>query len=100
MIFEEAEGPLSENEFIEVKANVQSRLRLWRWRAVYSIVAFLLSCACVYPFVDGQKLSAGGELLKQGALLVAFALLLVALYCSLLVWGAWRSLRDLERGRL
>jgi hypothetical protein len=87
----------SEREAVERNARV--RLEVWKKRALYSTVAFLLSCAIVYPFVDGRKISAQGEAVKQGLLLLSLGLLLVFLYCTLLLWGAWRSLRDLESER-
>ena len=86
-----------EDEAVEQNARV--RLGLWRKRALYSAVAFLLSCAFVYPFVDGRKLSAHGEAVKQGLLLLSLGLLIVLLYCALLWWGARQSLPDLESER-
>ena len=99
MIYDTSESPLSDDELVAVKQNAQMRLRLWQRRALYSTGAFVLSCALVYPFVDGRQLSAQGEAIKQGLLLLSLALLLVFLYCTLLLWGAWRLLRDLKSGR-
>jgi hypothetical protein len=100
MIFDTTESPLSEYELIAIKQNARVRLRLWKRRSLYSVGAFLLSCVCVYPFVDGRQLSVHGESVKQGLLLLAMALLLIVLYCSLLFWGAWRALRDVEKARI
>lgn len=97
MIFDRTEEPLSEKELREVKENATARFRLWKGRAMYSMVAFLLSWVCVYPFVDGRRLPGHGESVKQALLLLALALLLMALYCCLLFWGAWRALRDVQR---
>ena len=35
----------------------------------------------VYPFVDGRKIPAQGEVVKQGLLLLSLGLLLASLYC-------------------
>ena len=61
------------------------RLGVWKKRALYSNVAFFLSCALVYPFVDGRRISAEAEAVKQGLLLLSLGLLLVSLYCTLLL---------------
>jgi hypothetical protein len=86
-------------ELEAVEQNARVRFGVWRKRALYSTAAFLLSCALVYPFVDGRKISAQGEVVKQGLLLLSLGLLLAFLYCTLLLWGAWRSLRDIESDR-
>ena len=44
--------------------------------------------------VDGHHLSRGEEAAKQALLLVCLALLIVLLYSSLLLWGAFRLLQD------
>ncbi len=43
--------PLNESEKQEVIENAQERLLLWKKRFLASGVAFLLSCASVYPFL-------------------------------------------------
>lgn len=99
MLYDMTSVPDSEEDLAEALENARKRFRLWRKRALYSTAAFVLSCAAVYPFVDGRVLSAQGESIKHGLLLLWLALLLVFLYYTLLLWGAWRSVRDLELGR-
>jgi polyferredoxin len=99
MLFDTTDEPDSEEDLAEALENAKSRFRLWRRRSLYATAAFILSCAAVYPFVDGRTLSAQGESLKQVFLLLSLGLLIVFLYCTLLLWGAWRSVRDLELGR-
>jgi hypothetical protein len=86
-------------ELEAVEQNARVRFGVWRKRALYSTAAFLVSCALVYPFVDGRRISAQGEVVKQGLLLLSLGLLLALLYSTLLLWGAWRALRDLESNR-
>jgi hypothetical protein len=99
MLFDTISEPDNEKDLAEAVENAKDRFRLWRRRSLYSSLAFVLSCAAVYPFVDGRTLSAQGESLKQVFLLLSLALLIVFLYCTLLLWGAWRSVRNLELGR-
>jgi hypothetical protein len=101
MTFDSPEdGAVSEGEREAAEQNARIRLRLWQRRALYSTGAFVLSCALVYPFVDGRRLSAQGEAIKQGLLVLWMALFLICLYCTLLLWGAWRLLRDLKSGNI
>jgi hypothetical protein len=99
MLFDTVSEPDNKKDLARALENAKGRFRLWRRRSLYSTLAFVLSCAAVYPFVDGCTLSAQGESLKQVFLLLSLALLIVFLYCTLLLWGAWRSVRDLELGR-
>jgi hypothetical protein len=99
MLFDTTSEPDNEKDLAEALENAKRRFRLWRRRSLYSTLAFVLSCAAVYPFVDGRTLSAQGESLKLAFLLLSLALLIVFLYCTLLLSGAWRSVRDLELGR-
>jgi hypothetical protein len=98
MIYDTTNVPDSEEDLKEARENAKSRFRLWRKRSTYSIVALLLSFASVYPFVDGRQLSVHGEAVKQVLLLLSLGMLIVTLYCTLLLWGAWRIFRELELG--
>ena len=100
MIYDSGEEHLSDDEIVAVTQNARIRLSLWQRRALYSTGAFVVSCALVYPFVDGRQLSGQGEATKQVLLLLSLALLIASLYCNLLLWGAWRSLRDLKSGSI
>jgi hypothetical protein len=69
------------------KAN-WARFLLWRRRAIYANLALLLSFGLVYPFITGRPLSSVEEFAKQVLLLVALAMIFIALYVNLLLWGA------------
>ena len=94
MLFDETEAPYTQEELAEVRAAASIRFKIWRTRTLYAATAFVLSCLFVYHFVDGHHLSPGEETVKQGLLLVWLASLLVLLYSSLLLWGAFRLLRN------
>jgi hypothetical protein len=96
MIYDMTNVPDSEEDLKEARENAKNRFRLWRNRSIYSIVALLLSCTSVYPFVNGRELSVHGEAVKQVFLLLSLGMLIVTLYCTLLLWGAWRLFRQLE----
>jgi hypothetical protein len=89
--------PLSEDELVAVRLNAKKRLRLWRKRALYSWAALLLSCASVSPFLYGHPFHAYWEYFGKYLVLLSMALVLVCLYCTLLLWGAWTLTRDLEK---
>jgi hypothetical protein len=99
-IFDSDEAPLRGEELTRAKENATTRFRLWRMRSAWCTLGLLLSFACVYPFVDGRVLSIREESIKQVLLLLSLGLLVATLYTTLLLWGAWRILRDLELGRM
>lgn len=99
-IFDTGELPLSGSELKEAREDAKKRLRLWRRRSICCLGALVLSFACVYPFVDGRTLSEQEELIKRGLLLLSLGLLIASLYTTLLLYGAWRILRDIELGRM
>lgn len=97
MIYDTTESPLSDSELVAVKQNAQVRFSLWQKRGLYSTGALLLSCACVYPFLEGHSLHSYWESFGKYLLFLPMALLLVFLYCNGLWWGAWQARRDLEK---
>jgi hypothetical protein len=94
MLFDETEPPYTSEELAKVRAAASIRFQTWRRRTLYAATAFVLSCLSVYRLVDGHHLSTGEETAKQVLLLVWVTLLMVLLYCSLLLWGAFRLLRN------
>jgi len=82
-----------------VKANALVRLYLWCRRALYSLVAFVAACCLLFPFLDGQPWHAYWERIGKYLIVLAMAGLIAALYMTLMWWGAWRALRDLEQFR-
>lgn len=99
-IFDTDEPPIGGEDLKEAIEKSRMRLQLWRKRALGCAILLLLSCACVYPFVNGHTLSESEELIKRGLLLLSLGLLVATLYTALLWWGAWRILHDLRLGRL
>ncbi len=97
MIYDTTESPLSDDELVAVKQNSGVRFRLWQRRALYSTGSLALSCALVYPFLEGHSLHPYWESFGKYLLFLPMALLLVFLYCSGLCWGAWQACRDLEK---
>src|SRR5271168_416534 len=87
-------------ELLEAKENATERLRLWKKRSIYSMIALFLSCAAVSPFLYGHPLHRYWEAFGKYVVLVSMGLLLFAVYCVGLLWGAWISLRDIENGNL
>jgi hypothetical protein len=57
----DSDAPLSDEEIEEVREYANERIRLWRKRAFYSVVALFLSCASVIPFSKGHYLHAHAE---------------------------------------
>jgi hypothetical protein len=87
----------SKDEILLLQQKCRLRERMWRKRAINSIVAFLLSCASLYPFLEGHFLHAYWDILGKYLDFLSMTLLLVAVYCSSLWWGARGLLRDTER---
>ena|ERR1051326_3755500 len=98
-IFEADDRPSGE-ELAAVRQNAEERLRLWRQRSVLSGLALLLSCLSVSMFLTGHSLHAYWESLGQYLVYLSMGLLVVFLYCTLLLWGAWSALRDLRKGSM
>jgi hypothetical protein len=91
--------PEGEEDVAHARENAGRRLRLWRRRSLYSMAALILSCAFVIPFSKGHFLHAHAEPFGRLLVYLSMALLIVFVYCTGLLWGARRSLRDLEQGR-
>jgi len=95
----DSESPLSEQEMLEVRQYARERIGLWRRRSVYSTVAFLLSCAGVYPFLEGHPLHKYWESFGKYLVLVSMAMLVVFVLCTGFFYSAWQALRDVEKGQ-
>jgi len=96
MLYDMTNEPDSEEDLQAARENARNRFQLWRKRSAYSTALTLLSFAAVYPFVNGRQLSFDGEAVKQVLLLLSLGLLIATLYCAMLMWGAWQSLRELK----
>jgi hypothetical protein len=95
----DTEPPLSDVEMVEVREYASERIALWRRRALYSTIAFFLSCVAVYPFLAGHPLHNYWDSLGRYLILVSMALLVVFVYCTGLFWSASQALRDVEKGQ-
>lgn len=84
------DDPLSEEELAEVRVHAIARLRLWKRRSVWSLVAFFVACASVAPFLAGQPLHAYFKPFGTVLVTVSLALLIWLLNCALLLWSASR----------
>lgn len=73
------------------KQRAEERLRLWRFRGLCSIAAFVLSCAALYMFLYGQPLHRYWDSFGKYLIFPCEGLLLVMLYCVILWWAAWRT---------
>jgi hypothetical protein len=74
-----------------VKQSAGVCIRLWQRRALYSTGALVLSCALVYPFLEGHSPHSYWESFGKYLLFLPMALLLVSLYCNGLWWAAWQA---------
>ncbi len=90
----------SKAERAGARKDAEDYLRVWRKRALYTTMAFVLSCASVVPFSKGQPLHAYAE---------PFGRILVYLTMALFVWlvisvgaaiNSWFFLRALKKGKL
>lgn len=90
----------SEEELLEAKQQAMGRLRVWRRRSIYSVIALFFSCASVTPFLYGHSLHSYWDGFGKYLVLLSMGLLPVAVYCTGLFWGSWLSLRDVEKGNL
>jgi hypothetical protein len=99
MIFE-SESPLSDHEMLEVRQYAKELIGLWRRRSLYSSVAFLLSCAGVYPFLKGHPLHGCWESLGKYLVLVSMFTLVVFVICTGFFYSAWQALRDVEKDQV
>jgi hypothetical protein len=95
----DSESPLSDQEMLEVRRYARERIGLWRRRSIYSTVAFLLSCAGVYPFLKGRPLHEYWESFGKYLVLVSMAMLVVFVLCTGFFYSAWQALRDVEKGQ-
>jgi hypothetical protein len=89
------EGP-ADDDIEEAKENARERLRVWKRRAIYSALAFFLSCASVIPFLEGHSLHAYWYLGKN-LVLLSMGMLIPFVLCTVVLFGAYSCLRDLER---
>jgi hypothetical protein len=95
----DSESPLSKQEMLEVRQHAKEHIGLWRGRSIYSTVALLLSCASVYPFLEGHPLHQYWESFGKYLVLLSMAMLVVFILCTGFFYSAWQALRDVEKGQ-
>ena len=93
----DSEQPCSADELAELRQYAGNYIRLWRKRALYSTLAFVSSCASVYPFLAGHALHEHWESLGKYLVLLSMGLLLVFVLCNASWYNAWQALRDVEK---
>ena len=81
MIYGTTESPADNDEILAVEQNARMRFRLWLVRALYSTGALIVSCALVYPFLDGHSLHAYWDSFGKYLTLLSTVLLLLFVYC-------------------
>lgn len=97
MTFDTKEGPLSNEEWEGARHDAEEFLRLWRNRALFSTVAFFLSCASVSPFLYGHPLHAYWESIGKYLVLLSMALLIPFVICVGIAINSWFILRKLRK---
>jgi hypothetical protein len=95
----DSEGPLSKREMLKVRQYAKEHIGLWRRRSICSIVALLLSCGSVYPFLEGHPLHQYWESFGKYLVLLSMAMLAVFVMCTGFFYSAWQALRDVEKGQ-
>lgn len=90
----------SKEELAGAKQDAEEYLRLWKKRALYATLAFVLSCAAVSLFLDGHPLHAYWDSIGKYLLLLSMALLLPFVACVGIALSSWSFLRNLKKGKL
>jgi hypothetical protein len=84
---------------LEVRQFAKERIGVWRRRSIYSTIAFVLSCAGVYPFLQGHPLHHCWESFGKYLVLLSMAMLVVFVLSTGFFYSAWQALRDVEKGQ-
>jgi hypothetical protein len=100
MIFDPSEAPGSKEELAGAIEDAREYLRLWKKRAVYSTLAFFLSCASVYPFLYGHSLYAYWNSVGKYLVMLSMALLIPFVICVGVTINSWFFLRTVMKVRL
>jgi hypothetical protein len=95
----DSESPLSDQEMLEVRQYAKEHIGLWRRRSLYSAVALMLTCASVYPFLEGHPLHRHWESFGKDLVLLSMAMLVVFVLCTGFFYSAWQALRDAENAQ-
>jgi hypothetical protein len=96
MLYDTNTSPDDAEDLAGARLNTGARLRVWRKRSLYAAIALLFSFALVHPFLEGHALHAYWDSLGKYLIIVAMICFVPFVYCLLLLWGAWTSMRDLR----
>lgn len=94
------EPKASKEEVSGARQDAEEYLYLWKRRALYSIVAFFLSCAAVVPFSKGHSLHAYAEPFGRILVYLTMALLIPLVICVGVAINSWFFVRNLKSGKL
>lgn len=83
-------------EILALKQHARARVGLWKMRSLYFAIGFVFSSVAAAPFSNGEPLHARAGPFGRMLVYLSMALLLVAVCCVALWWGASSLLRDLE----
>ena len=97
LIYDMDEAPLTGEELAVARQDAKAILQLWKMRAVYSTVAFFLSCASVTPFLYGYPLHAYWNSFGKYLVLLSMGLLLPFGICTGIAISSWMHVRDLQK---
>jgi len=89
----------SREELAGAKQDAEEYLHLWRRRALYSTVAFILSCAAAYPFLYGHSLYVYWDSFGKYLVIFSTVLFIPFVICVGIAINSWMSLRNVRRGR-
>jgi hypothetical protein len=81
MIFDAEETPDTRESVEAAKEQARQLAKLWNRRAAFATIAFVASCAVVYPFLAGHALHRYWDSLGKYLLLLTMALLVPFVMC-------------------
>ena len=90
----------SKEEIAGATQDAVEYLRIWKRRALYSIIAFCLSCAAVVPFSEGHSLHAHAEPFGRTFVYLTMALFVWLVISVGVAINSWFFLRALKKGKL
>jgi hypothetical protein len=96
-IYDLNEAPLTREELEAARQKARLVLQLWKRRAAYSTVAFILSCASVTPFLYGFPLHAHWDSFGKYLVLLSMGLLLPFVVCVGIAISSWIHVREMEK---
>jgi hypothetical protein len=87
----------SQEEIADVLERQSSRIAYWKKWSLYSGLAFVLVVGITSLFLEGMPWHSLWDQIGKYLLLVAFAAMIGALYCVVLLWGAFSQHREFKK---